>query len=85
VVFARSLPESLADIILRGRLLDAERSVIVFVGRSGHVFLNSISNEYQLRNLTLPAIPPVNAYALILEAANVFGSLHAIARLSFPD
>ena len=42
VVLARGLAEGLADLLRRGRLLDAERCVIVFVGGGGHGYLNSI-------------------------------------------
>src|SRR5581483_785189 len=39
MVFARSLPERLADLVLRGRLLHAKSGVIIFVGRCWHLLL----------------------------------------------
>ena len=37
MIFARSFPEGLADLLRRGRLLHAERCVIVFLSRCGHL------------------------------------------------
>ena len=58
VIFARSFPESLADLLRRGRLLDAEHRVIVFIGRCGHgCFLISVQSSC-IANLVLATALP---------------------------